>query len=61
MLDYIKSEELMLAKEAEHMKKLLELPDLSVDVVAVMSALYRTGWRDCWLEEAKNGRTGNVH
>ena len=53
MLDYDKSQELMLAKEADYMKSIQEIPGLNPDVVAVMSNLYRTGWRDCWMEEAK--------
>jgi hypothetical protein len=53
MLDYDKSQELMLAQEAAYMKSILEIPGLNADVVAVMSNLYRSGWRDCWMEEAK--------
>lgn len=53
MLDYDKSHELMLANEAEHMKSIQKIPNLNAEVVAVISALYRTGWRDCWMEEAK--------
>ena len=53
MLDYDKSQELMLAKEADYMKSIIEIPGLNADVVAVMSNLYRSGWRDCWMEEAK--------
>jgi hypothetical protein len=53
MLDYDKSQELMLAQEADYMKSILEIPGLNADVVAVMSNLYRSGWRDCWMEEAK--------
>ena len=53
MLDYDKSQELMLAQEADYMKSVLEIPGLNADVVAVMSNLYRSGWRDCWMEEAK--------
>lgn len=53
MLDYDKSQELMLAQEAEYIKSILEIPGLNADVVAVMSNLYRSGWRDCWMEEAK--------
>jgi hypothetical protein len=53
MLDYTKSNELMLAQEADYMKSILEIPGLNADVVAVMSNLYRSGWRDCWMEEAK--------
>jgi hypothetical protein len=53
MLDYDKSQELMLAQEAEYMKSIQEIPGLSADVVAAMSSLYRSGWRDCWMEEAK--------
>ena len=53
MLDYDKSQELMLAQEADYMKSILEIPGLNADVLAVMSNLYRSGWRDCWMEEAK--------
>jgi len=53
MLTYDKSQELMLAQEAEYMKTILGIPGLSADIVAVMSDLYRSGWRDCWMEEAK--------
>lgn len=53
MLDYTKSNELMLAKEAEYMKSIQEIPSLNAGVLAVMSDLYRSGWRDCWMEEAK--------
>ena len=53
MLTYDKSQELMLAQEADYMKSILEIPGLNADVVAVMSNLYRSGWRDCWMEEAK--------
>ena len=53
MLDYDKSNELMLAQEAKYMESIQEIPGLSADVVAVMSDLYRSGWRDCWMEEAK--------
>ena len=53
MLDYTKSNELMLAKEAEYMKSIQEIPSLNAGVLALMSDLYRSGWRDCWMEEAK--------
>jgi hypothetical protein len=53
MLDYDKSQELMLAKEAEYMEKLQEMPDVNAAVLAAMATLYRAGWRDCWMEEAK--------
>ena len=53
MLDYNKSQELMLAKEAEYMKSLQEMPDVNAAVLAAMATLYRAGWRDCWMEEAK--------
>jgi hypothetical protein len=53
MLDYDKSQELMLAEEAKHMEKLQGIPDINVSVLAAMAALYRAGWRDCWMEEAK--------
>ena len=53
MLNYDKSQKLMLANEAEHMKSIQAIPDLNAEVVAVISALYRAGWRDCWMEEAK--------
>lgn len=57
MLDYDKSQELMLAQEAEYMKSLQEMPDVNAAVLAAMAALYRAGWRDCWMEEAKNQLT----
>lgn len=53
MLDYDKSNELMLAREAKYMESIQGIPGLSDGVVAVMSDLYRSGWRDCWMEEAK--------
>jgi hypothetical protein len=53
MLSYDKSNELMRATEAKYMESIQEIPGLSADVVAVMSNLYRSGWRDCWMEEAK--------
>ena len=53
MLDYDKSQKLMLAKEAEHLESIQAIPGLNPDVVAVMCSLYRAGWRDCWMEEAK--------
>ena len=53
MLNYDKSQELMLAKEAEYMKSLQEMPDVNAAVLAAMATLYRAGWRDCWMEEAK--------
>jgi hypothetical protein len=53
MLDYDKSQELMLAQEAKLMKSIQEIPDLNASAIAAMAALYRAGWRDCWMEEAK--------
>lgn len=53
MLDYDKSQELMLAQEAKHLESIQKIPNLNAEVVAVISALYRSGWRDCWMEEAK--------
>ena len=53
MLDYDKSNELMLAREAKYMESIQGIPGLNAGVVAVMSDLYRSGWRDCWMEEAK--------
>ena len=53
MLDYDKSNELMLAREAKYMESIQGIPGLNADVVAVMADLYRSGWRDCWMEEAK--------
>ena len=53
MLDDDKSQELMLANEAELMKSIQEIPDLNASAIAAMAALYRAGWRDCWMEEAK--------
>jgi hypothetical protein len=35
------------------MKELLEIPGVDVETLAAMSALYRSGWRECWMEEAK--------
>ena len=51
MLDWQKSEKLMLAEEAKHMESIQEIPGLNADVVAAMCSLYRAGWRDCWLAE----------
>ena len=53
MLDYDKSQELMLAEEAKHLETIQEIPGLNPDVIAAMCSLYRAGWRDCWMEEAK--------
>lgn len=53
MLDYDKSQELMLAEEAKHLESIQAIPGLNPDVVAAMCSLYRAGWRDCWMEEAK--------
>jgi len=51
MLDWTESEKRMLAEEAKHMESILDIPGLNADIVAVMSSLYRTGWRDCWIVE----------
>jgi hypothetical protein len=53
MLDYDKSQKLMLAKEAAYMEELQAIPGVNVEAIAAMVALYRAGWRDCWMEEAK--------
>ena len=53
MLDYNKSSELMLAKEAAYMKELLEIPGVDAETLAAMCSLYRAGWRECWMEEVK--------
>ena len=53
MLDYNKSTELMLAKEAAYMKEFLEIPGVDGEMLAAMATLYRAGWRECWMEEAK--------
>jgi hypothetical protein len=53
MLSYDKSQELMLAKEAGYIDTLKEVPGVTAEVLAAMSSLYRAGWRDCWMEEAK--------
>ena len=53
MLDYDKSQELMLAEEAKHLETIQAIPGVNADVVAAMCSLYRRGWRDCWMEEAK--------
>jgi hypothetical protein len=53
MLDYDKSQELMLAEEAKHLEIIQAIPGVNADVVAAMCSLYRRGWRDCWMEEAK--------
>ena len=53
MLTYTKSEELMLAKEAAYIEKLQAIPDLNTSALAAMAALYRAGWRECWMEVAK--------
>jgi hypothetical protein len=53
MLDYNKSQELMLAKEAAYIEKLQAIPGVNVEAIAAMVALYRAGWRECWMEEVK--------
>ena len=53
MIDRAKSEELMLAKEAGYISEIEQIKGTSPEVLAVMSSLYRAGWRDCWMEEAK--------
>ena len=53
MLDYDKSQEMMLIEEAKHLESIQAIPGLNADVVAAMCSLYRAGWRDCWMEEAK--------
>jgi hypothetical protein len=53
MLNYDKSNELMLAQEAKYMESIQGIPGLNADVIAAMCSLYRAGWRDCWMEEAK--------
>lgn len=60
MLTYTKSEELMLAKEAAYIEKLQAIPDLNVSALAAMCSLYRAGWRDCWMEEAKADIDGSA-
>ena len=52
MIDRAKSEELMLAKEAGYISEISEIKGTSPEVLAVMSSLYRAGWRDCWEAEA---------
>ena len=52
MIDFNKSEELMVAKEAQYIADLQEIPGINADVLAAMTSLYRTGWRDCWMAEA---------
>lgn len=56
MIDRAKSEELMLAREAQYIEELKNIkgPSLNADALAVMSGLYRAGWRDCWEAEAIN-------
>ena len=54
MIDSKKSEELMLAKEAQYIKDLQEIPGINAEVLAAMSSLYRAGWRDCWIADAMN-------
>ena len=53
MLTYTKSEELMLAKEAAYIEKLQAIPGVNAEALAAMAALYRAGWRECWMEVAK--------
>jgi hypothetical protein len=54
----------MLEEEAKHMESLQEIPGLNPEILAVISALYRSGWRDCWLTEIVsqiNEEKSNVH
>ena len=63
MMDYSKSQELMLAREAQYIDDLKDLEGMNADVLGAMSSLYRAGWRDCWMEEAKadiDGSTDDV-
>ena len=60
MIDSKKSEELMLAKEAQYIKDLQEIPGINAEVLAAMSSLYRAGWRDCWMEEATAHLDANI-
>jgi hypothetical protein len=52
MIGFNKSEELMVAKEAQYIADLQGIPGMNADVLAAMSSLYRAGWRDCWMAEA---------
>ena len=52
MIDRANSEELMLAREAQYIEEIKEVQGTSPEVLAVMAALYRAGWRDCWETEA---------
>ena len=56
MIDWIESERHMLAREAGYINELKETcgPELSAEVLAVMSGLYRAGWRDCLEMQAVN-------
>lgn len=54
MLGYDKSNELMLAKEAQYMEKLQDIEGVNDAVVAAMSSLYRAGWEDCWMAVAED-------
>ena len=51
MIDRAMSERLMLAKEAMYIKDLKEIPGINTEVLAALSSLYRSGWRDCWEAE----------
>ena len=48
VIDRVKSEELMLAREAGYIEELGNIKELSAEVIATMVGLYRAGWRDCW-------------
>ena len=52
MIDRATSEKLMLAMEAGYIEEIKEVQGTSPEVLAVMAALYRAGWRDCWETEA---------
>lgn len=54
MIDWIESERQMLAREAQYIEELKNIrgPSLNADVLAVMSGLYRAGWRDCLEAQA---------
>lgn len=56
MIDWVKSERQMLAREAAYINELKETcgPELSAEILAVMSGLYRAGWRDCLEMQAVN-------
>lgn len=56
MIDWTESERHMLAREAGYINELRETcgDSLNAEILAVMSGLYRAGWRDCREVETIN-------